>query len=409
MNKGSTVTNNVLRARGVSACKVVFIRRTTWLWTKNFHWKEYKMDISNTLNYCIEKMLDNVRNFGSLYPNAQSAGYVYGLQDNTQDWTNGFYTGLLWLCYELTGNVEFKQKAQEHTQDFQKRYDARAGLNTHDIGFLYSLSAVADYKVTKNEEAKKLAVGAADLLCERYKPKGGFIQAWGDLDDDESCRLIIDCLLNIPLLFWAYEATGDAKYDIIARTHLYTTLNVIIRDDFTTHHTFYFDPETGKPLKGVQHQGYSDSSCWARGQAWGICGTAYAYSYTKDSYLIEVFKNLLNCYTTRLPDDFIPYWDMIFTSGDEPRDTSAAAIALCGMLHMRKHTGLHEFDELIDKTLKSLCENYTTKDKQASNGLLTDGMYARTRNDNPECNIWGDYFFLEALMRLKNDAWAEYF
>ena len=139
------------------------------------------MDISNTLNYCIEKMLDNVRNFGSLYPSAQSAGYVYGLQDNTQDWTNGFYTGLLWLCYELTGNVEFKQKAQEHTQDFQKRYDARAGLNTHDIGFLYSLSAVADYKVTKNEEAKKLAVGAADLLCERYKPKGGFIQAWGDL------------------------------------------------------------------------------------------------------------------------------------------------------------------------------------------------------------------------------------
>lgn len=309
----------------------------------------------------------------------------------------------------MTGNVVYKKKAEKHTLDFRVRLDGRLGTDTHDLGFLYSLSAVADYKVTGNKEARKLGLEGADLLCERYKAKGGFIQAWGDLKDPTMHRLIIDCLLNIPLLFWAYEETGNPYYKAVASTHLYTTLNVIIREDGTTHHTFYFDPVTGAPLKGATHQGYSDTSCWARGQAWGICGTAFAYAYTKDEYLKEVFHRLVDYYVSKLPEDSVPYWDMIFTDGDEPRDSSAAAIAVCGMIYMKQHAGVDDYDEVIEKTMDSLCNNYLTRKLENSNGLLTEGMYGRTRGDNPECNIWGDYFFMEALMRLGNKDWKGYF
>ena len=168
----------------------------------------------------------------------------------------------------------------------------------------------------------------------------------------------------------------------------------------------YFDPETGEKLCGVTHQGYSDNSCWARGQAWGICGIAFSYSYTRDERLIPLFNELTECFLSKRPKDNVPYWDMVFTDGDEPRDTSAAAIAACGILEMNKYIKNEKFMSFCTNMIKSLCENYLTQD--FSNGILTDGMYSRPHGDKPECNIWGDYFFMEALMRINNPNWKMY-
>ncbi len=365
--------------------------------------------IMNALEYCINKERENISIFGRLYPCPQSREYIYDGQTN-YEWTNSFYSGMLWLAYEITKEDCFFNKAKEHSEDFRKRMDERADtLYTHDIGFLYTLSCVADYKITGDVKARETALRAADLLAERYSEKGGFIQAWGSLSDPNSYKLIIDCMLNIPLLFWASEESGNMKYKDMAASHLWRTVENAIRDDFTTHHTFYFDKETGKPLRGETHQGYSDDSCWARGQSWGIYGTALGYSYTKEESIIPIFNGLVDCFLKRLPNDNVPYWDMIFTSGDEPRDTSAAAITLCGILEMNKHVKNEKYMRAAERILNSLIDNYMTNSLPLSNGLLTDGMYGRMRGDRPECNIWGDYYFMEALVRVVTDnEWIKY-
>lgn len=363
--------------------------------------------LDGAIAYVLKKLDESMPEFTYKFPAAQSEGYIYPAIDNIC-WTGSFYTGMLWLAYELTGNEKYKKTAEVHVESFYERIEKQIEVEHHDLGFLYSLSCVSAYKITGNKKAKKAALMAADKLITRFKEKGEFIQAWGAADDPTAYRLIIDCLLNIPLLFWAAEETNDNKYLRVAKMHLRTACKYTIRDDFTTFHTYYFNPETGAPERGVTRQGFSDSSCWARGQAWGIDGLAVAYAYTKDEELLPMFEGVTKVFLEKLPADYVPYWDMIFTQGDEPRDTSSAAIAVCGILEMEKYIHNQRFIDYAGKMLNSLIDNYTTKNLAYSNGILTDGMYSRPDGHNPECNIWGDYFYFEALMRLKKPEWKMY-
>ena len=169
---------------------------------------------------------------------------------------------MLWLAHEITGEKRYKNVAQFQIKFYDERITNKVGVNHHDLGFLYTPSAVAGYKVAGLERAKVAALKAADHLLGRFKEKGEFIQAWGDLDDPNAYRLIIDCNMNVPLLFWATEVTGDPKYREVATKHINTAASVVVREDSSTHHTFFFDPETGKPTKGVTAQGASDESAW---------------------------------------------------------------------------------------------------------------------------------------------------
>lgn len=196
----------------------------------------------------------------------------------------------------------------------------------------------------------------------------------------------------------------------MAISHLNTAMNVIVRADGSTYHTYFFDIKNGAPLNGVTHQGYSDESCWARGQAWGIYGLALSYHYTKDERILLLWEKVTECFVTHLPADSVPYWDLIFNDGsDEPRDTSAVAIAVCGILEMKKYFSYPKYEKAAREMLDSLNNKYTTEHLATeSNGLLTDGMYNRNDGDEPECNIWGDYFYMEALMRDENPDWNLY-
>lgn len=366
------------------------------------------MNIEKALSYAAEVTKRSIPDFADGFPDDQSTNYVYKSTENTS-WTEGFYPGILWLLYEMTGDEAFRRAAENHYPSMKTRIYERINTAHHDMGFLYSLSCVAQYKLTGDTDAKATALTAADCLIERYHEKGGFIQAWGPLDQQDSYRLIVDCLLNIPLLFWATEVTNNQKYRQIAETHLHTALDTVIRDDYSSYHTYYFDINTGAPLKGTTHQGYADDSCWARGQAWAVCGIPLAYHYTKDESLLEKFNGVTEYFISHLPEDYVPYWDLCFSPEDhQPRDTSAAAIAVCGILEMEKHFPNPKFRQAAENMMNSLAENYTTKNYPNSNGILTDGMYNRNGGDNPECNIWGDYFYLEALMRMKNPDWKLY-
>ena len=360
-----------------------------------------KTKLENAIKDAQAKVDSCLKTFTFAFPGAQSNGYVY---EPTAEfgWTEGFWTGILWILYEFTGNEEYKNAAEIQCGIFKLREEKDVKLDHHDMGFLYSLSCVAAYKITGDEKYKATALKAADRLCRRFREKGQFLQAWA-----MPVCLIIDTLLNIPLLHWASEVSGDAKYADIAKAHLDTALETIIRDDFTTRHIYMFDAETGERLRGIAGQAYSADSCWARGQAWAIAGLAISYSYTKDEKLIPFFNGVTEHFINNLPADYIPYWDLVFTSGNEPRDTSAAAIAICGILEMGKHIPNPKFEEAADKMLISLMDNYTTRNLKFSNGLLTDAMYDRNRGHGSECNIWGDYFYLEAIIR-KTKNWNRY-
>lgn len=364
-----------------------------------------KDEAVKAMDYVAEKTRENINDFTDKFPSSASSGLMYGKIDNN-DWTNGFFTGLLWLCYEYTGEIRFKKTAELQCESFKNRIENKISVDHHDMGFLYSPSCVAGYNITNNPDMKNSAVSAANQLITRFREKGEFIQAWGELGPQETNRMIIDCMNNLPLLFWASEVTGDMKYSTVAKKHAITTLKNIVRKDASTHHTFYFDVETGKPLKGVTSQGYSDDSAWARGQAWGISGFSIAYRYTKIAEFTDVCCKIANFFLNRLPGDYIPYWDLIFDDmSNQERDSSAAAIAACGLIELSgQNVGKYKpvYDGAISAVLRSLTDNYTTKNEK-SNGILQHGVYNKPEKIGvDECMIWGDYYYAEALMHIIN-------
>ena len=227
--------------------------------------------------------------------------------------------------------------------------------------------------------------------------------------------------MNTPLLYWATQQTGNENYTEIANLHTKTCMENSIRSDGSTFHTFFMDINTGKPLRGVTCQGYKDDSFWARGQAWSIYGTALAFRYTKNAGYVKTFRRCLDFYLSKLPQDLVPYWDMIFTSGSEPRDSSSASIVACGLLEMANLIESEdaeqaaEFRSLAKKMIFSLATYYAVKNYPESNGIVLHGTYSKkspyntcTQEGVDECVSWGDYFYMEALTRLTNPAWEIY-
>jgi Glycosyl Hydrolase Family 88. len=370
--------------------------------------------IERSIRFVLDKIDANLATFTHQFPAAASRDLVYPATEN-KDWTTSFWTGMLWLAYEVTGDAKYREAAEIQVKSFTKRAETRFETDTHDLGFLYSLSCVAAYKLTGSEEAKATALLAAELLMERYVEQAGILQAWGDMNDPEQQgRMIIDCNMNLPLLYWASEQTGDPKYAQAAKNHVKQAANYIVRDDASTYHTYYMDVVTGEPRFGQTHQGYDDNSCWARGQAWGIYGFPLSYTYTQDNELLTLTKKLSHYFLNRLPKDGISYWDLIFVYGNEQeRDSSAAAITACGLLELYKHLDAGDWDrgmyrQAAWQIVKALSVSYTTAGEPHSNGVLKHGVYNKPRKMGiDECVIWGDYYYFEALVRLSRD-WKSY-
>lgn len=376
-----------------------------------------KKEITCGMEFAVKQILENLPEFTTRFQKAYSENGFYQPVPN-DDWTQGFWTGEIWLAYEWSGDERLKEAAGIQVQDFLKRINEKRAVDHHDMGFLYSPSCVAAWKLNRDEAGREAAIKAADQLLTRFHPVGEFLQAWGPMDQPENYRLIIDCLLNLPLLYWASDETGDGRYRAIAQKHLHTAMANVIREDASTWHTFYFDMKTGAPDHGATCQGYRDASAWARGQAWGVYGSAMAYRYTKEPRYIEDFKRVTRYFAEHLPEDMVPFWDLCFTDGDDqPRDSSSASIAACGMLEMSKYLSAREgapYVKLAGQMMKSLYDNYAVRDRAVSNGLVLHSTYSNHSPYNTcnhygvdECNSWGDYFYMEALTRLSKD-WDPY-
>ncbi|MBN2304632.1 MAG: glycoside hydrolase family 88 protein [Anaerolineae bacterium] len=320
-------------------------------------------------------------------------------------WVDGFWSGQLWLVYDETQDAVFMDAARAQRPYFIERLD-RPESHDHDLGFLYSLSLVADYKLTGDEQARQGALRAADFLMGRYNPNGRFIRAWNDWENSAKNRgrMIIDSLENLGLLFWAAEQTGNPRYTDIAVAHAHTTVDYIVRADGSSYHSFHFDPESGEPLRGETVQGYADESCWSRGQSWGIHGFALTYRYTGDVRFRDTAVKLADYALARLPDDNVPYWDYLLPDDETPyRDTAAGVIMAAGLFllvdQLDDAANAERYRDSARAMLDGLIAGYTTFDYPHAEGLLTQGASHVEKGYANNMLPYGDYFFIEALLR----------
>lgn len=367
----------------------------------------------------------NARTFGVRYPGDTTVDQVYRLrpasavapEGGNDGWTTSFWPGQLWLAYELTGDEDYRDLGLAHVASFADRVEREVGLATHDLGFLYTLACVAPSRLLGDEHAERAALAAADHLMARFLEPAGIIQAWGDLTHpSERGRTIIDSLMNMPLLRWAGERTGEARYADAADRHVAQLRQHIVRADDTTFHTFHWDPVTGEPLRGTTQQGYADDSCWARGQAWGVYGFAIDARETGNADSLATAVRVAEYFLDHLPADGVAYWDLVFTDGsDQPRDSSAAAIAASGLLELAPLVAgtdpeaAERYSRQAHAMLASLAADYTGADVPGSNALILHGVYDWPKSIGvDEGTLWGDYFYLEALVRVLRPRWQPY-
>ncbi len=317
-----------------------------------------------------------------------------------EDWTSGFFPGCLWLMFEATGADRWRAWARAWTEGLAGQ-GANAG--THDLGFMIFTSFGAGHRLTGDPAYRDVVLGAARALASRYSPKVGAIRAW----DWGPWRypVIVDTMMNLELLFWAARNGGGAGWRALAAAHARTTLAAHMRADGGLYHLVDYDPESGAIRAKGTYQGRADGSVWARGQAWGLYGFALAYRETREARFLAAARRAADHYLARLPPDHVPYWDFdaAGTPGAE-RDSSAAAIAASGLLALASLAGEHGrgYREAAARTLRTLSSRRYLAPGAGSRGLLLHGVGHRPANREVDVSlIYGDYYFLEALLRLR--------
>lgn len=319
-------------------------------------------------------------------------------------WTNGFWAGIMWQMYHATGMECYKRAAEENEEKLDEALNAFWGLH-HDVGFMWLHSAVADYRLTGNKKSLNRGLHAANILAGRYNPKGHFIRAWNPECDpslDTRGIAIIDCMMNIPLLYWASEFTRDNRFKTIAMEHADTVLAHTIRPDGSCNHIVVFDPDTGEYLDNPGGQGYANGSSWSRGQSWAVYGMALSYRYTKKEKYLDAAKGVAHYFIANVAvNGYIPVVD--FRAPEEPVliDTSAGVIAACGMLEIAEHVNGFEkklYVENAARILKTLEKAYCDWDPKTDAALGHGSGSYHGRTHYPI--IYGDYFLLEAVLRL---------
>ena len=356
-----------------------------------------------------DKLLERYAEGGSSFPSTCSVDYQYNFGANN-NWTAGMYTGTYLMAYQLTGDERFADIVREHIDTFVYRVDNRVGMDDHDVGFAFVPSCVGAYKVLGDEVARDAALKAvADYYGTGYSEEGKFIIRAHKWSGKDGYRTMIDSMMNASLFFWAGDYTHNLKYSFAGENHTLTTVDLIVRDDGSTYHHYQFDPADSKPLYGITWQGLNDESCWARGQSWGVYGFSIAYSYTENEQVMEAQRDVTYYMLNHLPEDLIPYWDYTYTSGDEPRDTSAAAIAVCGMLDMaeRLPEGSEQrtiYESAAAQIMEALIDRYTGDIGIDYDGLIHGVTHAVPQGHGiEECSPYADYFYLEALARYLKD------
>ncbi len=320
------------------------------------------------------------------------------------NWTNSFFTGMALLAWCETEDEHFMREVGRLEPWYRAKVNEHSADTMHDLGFLYSLYSVALHKLTGDVRHRELGIRAADVLADRFVPEGNYIRAWGRMDEtdtDYAGLAIIDCMMNLPLLYWASDETGDARYRDIAIRHSETTLKHFIREDDSVYHSYRFGPD-GRPAGGDNYCGRAVESHWARGTAWAIYGFALGHRHTGDARYLDASLRVARKFISLLDEEVVPVWDFRLGPGEEKlRDSSAAAVAVCAFQELEAQGAADEvISSVKEAMLKKLCSSEYLDTDPEIQGILKlaeagDGV-GRAKS---AYTSWGDYYFMEALAR----------
>ncbi len=381
--------------------------------------KPYTIDRAKLEKYAqlaTEKLLVLDKKFGTNFPKAfpkeEGEKFRYDSKEDIT-WVSGLYTGMFWLAYEMSGQQVYRDIAEKHLPAYKKNIDEKLKVHDHDVGFMYSPSVVAAYKVTGSELAREIGLDTAKFFYDHsWNKEGKFIMRGYRYRERGGNRTMMDALFNAPFLLWAGKETGNQDYFNAGYEQNLTTAKYLIREDGSCYHHYAFDIETNQPERGLTLQGFSDESTWSRGHAWGIYGFPVCYAYTKDERLIDVHKNVTYYMLNHLPENLLPCWDYIFPEPNtEPRDSSTAVIASCGLHEMAKYLPEGEQKQIYQNAAAMLLEAVIDNCVAGENA---DGLIDKVTGALPqgigieECAVYGDYFYLEAIMRQLNPDWNMY-
>ena len=317
-------------------------------------------------------------------------------------WTNGFWPANMWQMYRMTGDELYREEAlraetmlDEALKDFKNL--------SHDVGFMWLIHSGVRYALEKNPDSYDRVLYAADMLAGRFNPNG-FIRAWNGAGREGWA--IVDCMMNLPLLYWATEITGDPRYRLIAMRHADTTMEHFVRPDGSCNHIVIFDPETGAFLDNPGGQGYESGSSWSRGQSWALYGFVLSYLHTGKQAYLDTAKRIANYFLSQITDDWMPRCD--FRQPLEPaiKDNVAGSVAACGLLELARALPELEGRFYFDAAVRIL----KAQEQDAANWELDDpAIFTKCTSawhDLPGRHItmtYGDYYFIEAVNKLRGD------
>lgn len=367
-------------------------------------WFENAVKTSNSQLLYMAEQLKDVPDT-ACFPRSTKPDGSYRLE-NAKDWTSGFYPGSMWLAYELTGDEALAEEARKYTNRLE---DIQYYTGNHDIGFMMYCSYGQALRLKPESKDKQILINSSESLCARFSPEVGLIRSWDF--GDWSYPVIIDNMMNLEMLFWASEQTGNSKYQDIAIAHADKTLKNHFRDNMTSYHVVSYSVPSGKVESKGTFQGYSDSSAWARGQAWGVYGYTMCYRFTKNPVYLDAAHKIARFIMENRPseNDYIPYWDYDTPDiPDAPRDASASAVTASALLELCGYTDdknlSNSYVAYAENILKQLSSpDYLAKEKENNGFILMHSVGSFPHDSEVDVPLnYADYYYLEALKRYKD-------
>lgn len=328
----------------------------------------------------------------------------YSTPDKIGWWTNGFWGGIVWLLYQQTRDDKYIDIARFSGEKLKICFDDYYCLH-HDVGFMYMPTTGLDYKLTGNEESKKITLHAANILAGRFNPTGNFIRAWNSWGNGKDTRgwAIIDCMMNLSLLYWASNELDDPRYRNIAMAHADTTMENFVREDGSVNHIVEFDLETGNMACSHGGQGYGVGSSWTRGQAWALYGFTLSYIHTKEERYLNTAKRIAHYCIANIKEHGLIPVDFRQPSLSNLEDSCGAAIMASGLIELSHCVGELEKSLYLDGALKILKGLYENRSDFSTNcdAIIKNCTSAYHEKQGVHINmVYADYFFIEAILKL---------
>ena len=358
------------------------------------------------------KVKAEVERIGTMIPYTTRGGKYHDLDvpGGLAYWTNGFWPGMLWQMYNATGDEVYRTNAEGVEERMKEILTTFEGLD-HDIGFLFLPTSVANWRMTGNAEARRRGLHAANLLAGRFNPVGNYIRAWNNAawtGDEVSGWMIIDCIMNIPLLYWAAKECKDPRFQHIAVAHAKTAQKYIVRPDGSCNHILIFDSQTGEFITNPGGQGFGQGSSWSRGQSWAVYGFTLSYLYTGDESFLDTAKRCAHyCISNMAVNGWVPLVDYRAPAEPIKYDSTAGMITASGLLELARHVGEYEKQLYTKAALNILkaCEAKFCNWDPEQDSIVTGGTYFYHDPDGTNTEvpiIYGDYYLIEAILKLKD-------